>query len=127
MSDLAQMLADSFADALAVQGENITLHASGGDQVVSAMFSIDPFSIGIEDSGPVGQTATLKISTADVEHLDLYGTPTLTVTARGKVWHIVTAETDRIAYVQCGLRMKQDELTHTNIMDLNDEQAQWAT
>jgi len=122
-----QDLIDAFADVLAEHGENVTLHVSGGDEQITALLSLEAFSIGLEDSGPIGQTATLKIADGDIEHLGLDGTPTLTVTAREKVWHIVTVERYRVAYVQCGLRMKQDEFTHANIMDLNDEQATWVS
>lgn len=121
-----QELIDSFADVLADHGEDITVHASGGDVIVSALFTLDPMSIGFNDNEPIGQTATLKLSISDSSHLNLDSSPTLTATARGKVWHIGPAETSRIGYIQCGLKMKQDELKYTNIRDINDEQIRWA-
>ncbi len=126
MTDLAQILIDAFADVLAELGEPVTLHASGGDQVMSALFTLDPVGIGFNDNEPIGQTATLKLSISDSIHLNLDASPTLTVTAREKVWHIGPVETSRIGYIQCGLKLKQDELTYTNIRDINDEQIRWA-
>ncbi len=121
-----QDLIDAFADVVAELGEQVTLHATGGDQVVSALFTLDPMSIGIDDNDPIGQTATLKLSIEDSSHLHLDGTPTLTATVRGKVWHITADGTSRVGYIQCGLKMKNDHINHTNIRDLNDEQIRWA-
>jgi hypothetical protein len=122
----AQLLIDAFADVLAELGEDITLHASGGDETVSALFTLDQLSVGLGGDNPIAQTATLKLPIGDLEHLHLDSGPTQTVTARGKVWDIAGTEPQRVAFIQCGLRTRDGDFSHTNLFDIDGQQARWA-
>ena len=75
---------------------------------------------------PAEYTGQIRYPAAEKAKLGLEETPVLTATIRDETWHIVDVGTDSYGYLPIGIRRDSAQNKHTNMHDLNDQQAQWA-
>jgi hypothetical protein len=105
-------------------GESITLsNADDQTAIVKAIAEIDDVTDSSE--GFIVVTGRLLIETAVVSRkLTPLGT-ILKAVVRGEEWHVYEQSGDREGFVRINIRRKIDEAQHTNIYDINGEQAVW--
>ena len=74
---------------------------------------------------PAVYTGQLRFPVSETAKLQLDSYPVLTATIRGETWHIVDVGTESYGFLPIGIRRDPKANKHTNIFDLNDEQATW--
>ena len=117
VSEALQIAHDDF-------GEQITLHGDE-DQTVNVMVRLDEAVRDSEGDEPAVCTGQLRFPVSEKTKLQLDSNPVLTATIRGETWHIVDVGTESYGFMPIGIRRDAQANKHTNIFDLNDEQATW--
>jgi hypothetical protein len=108
-------------------GEDVVLHVIGGDdETVKALVTLNEPIRDHAGDEPAEYTGHMRYPAAEKSKLGLEDTPVLTATIRGETWHIVDVGTDSYGYLPIGIRRRAAQNKHTNMHDLDDEQAQWA-
>jgi hypothetical protein len=105
-------------------GEQITLHGES-DETVNVMVRLDDAVRDNDGDEPAVYTGQLRFPVSETAKLQLDSNPVLTATIRGETWHIVDVGPESYGFIPIGIRRDAQANKHTNIFDLNEQQATW--
>lgn len=101
--------------------EDVVLQADSGNiAAIGLVAAIDRIEV---DDQPADLETTIRVPQSQVA-VDV--STIQSATLRGNEWHVVAAEPTEQGLVLFSLRRKHIEAGHSNIFDLNDEQAGWS-
>ena len=126
LTDHQREVFEALEVALGEFGEEITLHTAGGDEVVTVLVSLEDTIRDNHGDEPAEFTGQLRYPAAEKSKLGLEDVRVTTATIRGETWHIVDVGPENYGYMRVGIRRQAAENVHTNMHDLDDEQARWA-
>ena len=116
---------EKIAAALATKpeylGEEITLHGAT-DEVIAAAVKLDSLDVDSDGDEQPEQTGVFRVIPEDVPKVLIAKKATI----RGHLFHINGTGTKRKGLVPFSVIRNTDENTHTNLFDLNEEQADWS-
>jgi len=105
-------------------GESITLLTADETSIpISAIVEIQDAPEPLD--GPVDLTGTFRIPAAAVTRWVTPHGLVKTATIRALEWHVYEHSPDRDGWIWFNIRRQFDQSNHTNIYDMNDQQAEW--
>jgi len=103
--------------------ETIVLQLDG-DIRLTAIVDVPPITDAAFGSTDV--TGLLSLKTADLAAYSLVSYPVLTAIIRGQNWHLHSQVNDGFGVTTFALRSKFEGVKHSNIYDLDGNQASWS-